>query len=228
VIFKKILESSIEYQNYIQYHELNIVTATLIIAILATFIQGWGILKQNKKIWKNRSGKALPISFFSFQFFYCLGYLIYGLEIHSVALIISDLVGLLYIPIIIGLIKFKRHENGSFKEEIILSPVFILIVPCILLVDKTWSLLIILALGVLVSVKLIRGFIKTGETKNISPKYIVSFLISSFIWLWYGYEIDDLGLIISSTASVLAAGLFLLLYLRYKKRSTQQKSPTND
>lgn len=222
MIFKKILENLIEYQNYLQYHQLNIVTGTFIIAIIATIIQGWGILKQNKKIWRNRSGTSLPISFFSFQFFYCLGYLIYGFQIHSGALIISDLVGLLYIPLIIGLIKFKRQENGSFKEEMILSPIFVLVIPCVLFVDQTWSLLIIFVFGALVSIKLIVGFIKTAETKNISPKYIMSFLISSVIWLWYGYEIDDLGLIISSAASVLAATLFLALYLKYKK------SPTND
>jgi uncharacterized protein with PQ loop repeat len=204
------------------------VTATIIIAVVVAVIQGWGILKQNKKIWINQSGKSLPLTFFAFQFFYCLGYLLYGFRINSGALIISNLVGLLYIPIIIGLIKFKRRESGSFKEELRLSPIFILTVPLILFINKEWALIAILALAILVISKLIREFMRTKDTQNVSPKFIISFLVSSLIWLGYGYEINDFGLMISSSTTALGAILFLAMYLIFKYKIFNTKSPTND
>lgn len=228
MIFKNFLQNLIEYQNYISHHELNIVTATIIIAIVVAAIQSWGILKQNKKIWKHESGKALPITFFVFQLFYCLGYLIYGFQIKSGALIISNFVGLLYIPIIFGLIKFKRRENGSFKEELLLSPLFMLTVPIILLIDKKWSLIAILGLAVFAISRFIKEFSRTKETKNVSPKFIISFLASSLIWLGYGYEINDFGLMISSSTTALGATLFLAMYLIFKYKIFNTKSPTND
>ena len=210
------MQNFIEYQDWENYHELDIVTGTIIIAFVVLLIQGWGIWKQNKKIWANQSGKSLPLTFFAFQFFYFLGYFLYGFRISSGALIVSNLVGLLYIPIIIGLIKFKRRENGSFKEEIRLSPIFILTVPLILFINKEWALIAILALAFLVMFKLVREFMRTKDTQNVSPKFIVSFLVSSLIWLGYGYGIRDFGLIVSSATTALAAILFLLLYIKYR------------
>lgn len=209
------MESLIEYQDYLAHQKITIISAAIIIAVITMIIQGWGILKQNNKIWQNKSANSLPLTFFVFQMLYCLSYLIYGIRIKSGALIISDLICFLYIPIIIGLIKFKRAGNGSFKEEIMLTPIFLLTIPVVLFVDKNWSLAAIFTLTIIVGYRIIIEFIRTKDTKDLSAKFVASFIISSLIWLAYAWAIKDIPLIISSCVSVSAGILFIII--KYKK-----------
>lgn len=219
MFIKNYLESLIEYQSFVHYGGLSLVSGAIFVALSSALIQGIGILNQNKIIWKNRSSKALPLAFFVFQFFYCLGYALYGFKIHSGALIISNLIALLYLPIIIGLIKYRDKGSLLIKTDLIYSGVFILIVPIILFVDKKWSLLIVLAFAVLVISRFAREFYIARDTSNISCRYIIMFLVVSLVWLSYGLLIRDFGLIVSCAITALAALIFLVFYMKLKSRN---------
>jgi uncharacterized protein with PQ loop repeat len=66
---------------------------------------------------------------------------------------------------------------------------------------------------------LIFEIIKTKKLKNIEPKFIISVILGSIIWFWYGIAIDDFGLAISSASTIGGGIMFLIFYfvLKYHK-----------
>lgn len=217
------VKQTVEYQDY-QVRGISAISLILIVGIISSVIQGWGMLKQNSRIWSNRSGVAIPLTFFAFQFFYFMAYLIYGYKIKSGALIVNNLVGILYLPIIIGLIKFKLREHKSFRRELYVSPFLALIIPCVIFIKSEWSLVAILVLAAGVFTHLIIEILRKRELSNIEPKYIVSVIIGSAMWLWYGFEIDDFGIMCSSGSTILAGSLFACFYVFSHRHFN--KSPT--
>ncbi|MEI6529298.1 MAG: SemiSWEET family transporter [Candidatus Falkowbacteria bacterium] len=226
MIFKKIeslFTTSIEYQDYLLHGTITAINLALIVAIISASLQAWGIFRQNKLLKKNKSATALPLSFFAFQFFYFMAYLIYGLKIGSISLMISNVVGVLFLPIIITLVKFKQIENASFKNELLISPLLALIIPCVVFIRKEWSLIAVLILATIVFTHLVIEIIRKREIRNIEPRFIISFILCSLVWLWYGIEISDFGLITSSATTVSVGIAFSFFYL-FMKRSFK-KSP---
>ena len=219
-----LLKETVEYQDFMA-NGITAMNLVIVIAAISGIIQGWGMIKQNNRIWNNKSGAALPLTFFAFQFFYFVAYFIYGFKIRSGALMINNLVGILFVPIIIGLIKFKLSEKGSFKKELIISPFLALIIPCVLFIKEQWSLIAILLLALAVFAHLIFEIIKKKELDNIEPKFIISILLGSSVWLWYGIGISDFGLIVSSGSTILAGTLFIGFYAITKRKF--RKSPTS-
>lgn len=226
MIFEKIAKfvlETVEYQDY-QARGLSAVSLILFVGVLSSLIQGWGMYKQNSRIWNNKSGRAIPLTFFTFQFFYCMAYLVYGYNIKSGALILNNLVGFLYLPIIAGLIKFKLREHNSFKRELLVSPLLALIVPCVLIIKNEWALICILVIATAVFTHLVIEILQKKELKNIEPKYIYSVILGSGMWLWYGIEINDFGIASSSGSTIIVASLFAWFYF-FSKR-VFKKSPT--
>ncbi len=207
--------NSIEYLDYKEHGQFTLTSLVIVIAFLSAFIQAWGIRKQNNLIWKNKSGESLPISFFVFQFIYFLSYLIYGIKINSAALVINNLVFILFIPIIVGLIKFRFKNWNVTKNELALLPLILLIIPCVILINTQWSLLAILFIAMLIYWNLLKQMQKSFKLNNIEPKYIYSVALSSFVWLLYGWKIGDFGIITSNIVNITAV-IFLLLVFRKK------------
>ena len=211
------LHSSIEYQDFLRHGHLTAISLMVFVASVSAVIQTWGMLTQNKRIWENRSGTTLPLTFFAFQFFYFMAYLIYGIKINSLSIILNNFVGVFFLPIIIGLIKFKLNENSSFRNELIVFPFLVLILPFVLIIKTKLSLIAILFLAIIVFTHLMSELFKTKMVKNIEPKFIFSMVIGSAIWLWYGFRICDFGLITSSGVTIAGASLFYLYFRKFKK-----------
>jgi len=215
---KSFFTQTVKYQNW----GWNTITLTLFFVIILTIIQGWGIWRQNKKIWQNKSGKSLSLTFFIFQFSYFTAYLIYGIDRGSLAITINNLLGALFVPIIIGLIKYKDREKDLSIKELILSSLFILIIPIILLVDnKDLILIIVFVIAGISVIPQILEIIRSKETTNIELKFIIVFLISGTLWLLYGLAIHSLALITSSAPTILLSLIFLIMYVRYSTKKVR-------
>ncbi len=206
--FENLIKQTIEYQG----HGSTQTIITLIIVLIVTAFQAWALIRQNRRIRRNESGASLKLPFFSFQLFYYSGYFLYGFLIHSGALVINNVVGLLFIPVIISLIKYRIKENGSFRKEIIISPFLIITIPIILFVNKNWSLLAMLIVATFAIMPQVREIEKTKNVNNIEPWLIISFLANSVASLGYGIWINSLGLIISSSGTILVIAIFMALY----------------
>ncbi|MFA5131648.1 MAG: SemiSWEET family transporter [Patescibacteria group bacterium] len=223
MVFKNLVnffQGLIEYRDFIEHGHFTSVSIVVLIALLTAIIQAWGMLKQSKKIWQNQSGETLPLTFFAFQFFYFMSYLIYGIKIGSGSIILNNLVGFFFLPIIAGLIKFKLKENGSFRKELLFSPFFVLVIPCILFIKEEWSLLVVLVLALFVFTHLVRELFRTKKVRNIEPRFILSIIAGSSIWLFYGWKIGDFGIAISSGTTIIGGMFFYYYYRRFKSQDT--------
>lgn len=208
-----LFSETIEYRDFQVHGILTPIILALFIAVISAIIQAWGIIHQTKRIRRNKSTKSLPLTFFAFQFLYFMAYFIYGFKIQSSALIVSNSVGLLFIPIIVTIIKYKLIEGSSFKKEMLISPFLLMIVPCVIFIETQWSLIAVLALASIVFMQLVIEIIHNREIRNIEPKFILSIVLCSLVWLWYGIEVSDFGLITSSSATIVVGTIFGVFHI---------------
>lgn len=203
-----LFSETIEYRDFQLHGILTPIILALFVAIISAIIQAWGIIHQAKRIRRNRSIKSLPLTFFAFQFLYFMAYFIYGFKIQSSALIVSNSVGLLFLPIIITIVKYKLIEGSSFKREILISPFLLMIIPCVIFIETQWSLIAVLVIALIVFAQLVLEIIHNREIRNIEPKFIISIVLCSLVWLWYGIEASDFGLITSSSTTIAVGIIF--------------------
>jgi uncharacterized protein with PQ loop repeat len=172
------------FKNAIEYKEfgLNALTISASATILFSLLQGYGILGQSNKIWKTKSGEALSGTFFFYNFFYFLIFLIYGINQKSIAMSFNGALCFLYIPILIGLRKYK----GFSKGEKITAGFMSLIVPAMILYSQKHQLLFLFSLIAIVAiVNQFKEIFKTGDFGALSRKYIWMFFITSIFWSIY-------------------------------------------
>lgn len=235
---KNIIRESIEFQHS---DGINPLTIGLFLSIIVVALQVWGLLSQNRKINKHKSEDLMPLYFFVCQFFYFGIYVVYGFDLRSLTIIISNLPGIIFLLIIYSLIKCKKRlikqtSNGVIRQKMVrrlkidqltsLSYSIILISLFILVKDRDLLIIIFLAAAISSITPLIYGIIKSKNTKGIGAKYIIAFMASSFIWLVYGliikifWKIDDIGLIISSLIAFLATVVMLIIYKKLNKKKS--------
>ena len=97
------------FKRTVEYKEFgfNALTISASATIIFSLLQAYGIFGQSQKIWRNKSGEALSGTFFFYNFFYFLIFFIYGISEKSVAMSFNGALCFLYIPILIGLKKYK-------------------------------------------------------------------------------------------------------------------------
>ncbi|MFH0891890.1 MAG: hypothetical protein V1867_03865 [Candidatus Falkowbacteria bacterium] len=106
------IESFLEWRQF----GLNFETICAGVVILFTIVEAILFLRQNRIIWRNRSGRSLSVDLFLFLPFLFASLFVYGLERHEGALAINGLLFIFTIPIVIGLAKF----NGLSRRHIAL------------------------------------------------------------------------------------------------------------
>ena len=97
------MKNFVEIQNF----GFNSITITALMTMIFTILQGVGITQQGKKIWQEKSARSLSPELFFLLLFYFLSFFFYGWSKDSLAMCFNSLLGLLYIPIIVGIYKFQ-------------------------------------------------------------------------------------------------------------------------
>jgi len=183
--------------------------------IFFTFLVSWGLWQQKKSIWKNQSGKSIPVALFSFSAFMTVTILLYGLSLKNLALSINGfLYALIYIPIIVGLWKFK----GFTKLEKILFLSFASVtVLNIVLPFKEWFFfgfsLASMAISLMLPIEIYRN--KSIGVVNI--RFIVTSFVNTIFWLIYGIAIDNWILKITNPYYLILGAINIALWLKYRK-----------
>ena len=223
------------------FNSLNGFTVSFTLAIFLTILQAWGLWKQNIKIKKNESGESLSLIFFSAQFLYFLGYVIYGLYIHDIVIILNNFLGLFFIPIIVNLIRYKYKKlKENFKSEnralllrkfvfevVVSSLLFIIFLPIIFLINnKDLMVAILLAVVIISIIPQARDILIKKNTKNIELRFIIAFMISSSLWLTYGVvgilsgSSIGWGFITSCSSTLIISALLLIVCKLFNKKSS--------
>lgn len=221
------------------FDSLNGFTISFTLALFLTILQAWGLWKQNIKIKKNESGESLSLIFFSAQFLYFFGYIIYGLSIQDLVIILNNFLALFFIPIIINLIryKYKKLRNNLTEKRLLLrgfifeitssSLLFLIFLPAIFWINnKDLMVAILLAVVIISIIPQAHEILIKKNTKNIELRFIIAFMISSSLWLTYGIigiingSSIGWGFITSCSSTLLISTLLLIVCKIYNKKSS--------
>jgi len=213
MFFYNILNDFIEIKNFGN----NIMTVSFVLTIILSIIQSYGISKQGKRISKHKSARAISVFFFAAQSIYSLGYVVYGISKNSLALIINGLLFIFFFRIVFQILALSFKKHNYFNTENIMTSLLLVLAPLLLLItNKDIMLLILFIISTISSVPQIYSLYKLKDYSDIEPKFLVSILVSSAIWLIYGITINGHALILSSIPTIISIIVFLAVYY-YRK-----------
>lgn len=213
MFIQNIFEDFIEIKNFGN----NIMTASFVLTIILSIIQSYGISKQGKRISKHKSARAISVFFFAAQSIYSLGYIVYGINKNSLALIINGLLFIFFFRIVFQILTLSSKKNNYFNTDNIMTSLFLVLAPLLLLItNKDVMLLILFIISTISSIPQIYLLYRLNDYSDIEPKFIFALLISSAIWLIYGIIIRGDVLILSSIPTIISLIVFLAVYY-YRK-----------
>jgi len=193
----------------------NALTIGFIGTLIFSFAEGWGVWQQNKAIWKNKSGESVSVIWFTY-FTALFGIVfIYGLSTKSIALAFNGfLLTPLYIPLVVGLWKFK----GFTKVEKICSACFLAaVIACVLVPYKDWFFLIFTVGNIFFSFTQPYEIWKNKSSGVVEIKLLVVFLASTIFWVTYAYASHDWVLEIITPCYLVIISLTTILWFKYRK-----------
>ena len=210
-IFLVVVVESREYREW----GWNVLTIGAIGIVALVFVEGWGAWKQNQKIWREKSGESVSVIFFSYNFFSFTALIFYGAHIASGASILNGLLAFFYIPILLGLWKFK----GFTRKEKVLFFLYSMMVPAIAILPWKDEVFLIISLGIVYSVATVPWELwKMKKSGAVEIKLLIVFLVSTVFWVSYSFAIHEWVLEILTTINLILLGLATILWFRYRAR----------
>lgn len=189
----------------------------LTVGVLATFIftlsEAWGLWEQNKVIWEEQSGESLVNTWFVYFPFMFASFIVYGGSVKAAALIFNGLLCLLFIPINIGLAKFKGFSHGDRLAALLSFGALLLM---IFLPIKGIMFLLFSAGGILA---LMREPIELWRTRRrgvLEIKLVWIFLTSYFFWTIYAIALGDKLLLVITSLTLIILSLTVILWYQAK------------
>lgn len=204
-----LIKDSIEYQNFGR----NLLTFSFLATIFLSLAQGYGIIAQFRKIRKNKAAGTIINIFFVYNCLFCLSFFGYGLLEHKLAFIFNGgLLGLLYIPVLIVLYKFK----GFTKLDTILSCLGLMILPAMIFLPNRERVLMVSILLMLPTVgwQFIE-FLRTKSLGELSLTYVAAFFINSVFWLIYSLAIHNLTMISLNAGTSTLYAIVIILSIKF-------------
>lgn len=180
----------------------------------------WGLVKQNRKIWRDCSGDSVSVAWNSVFAFMFTAFFIYGIEINSLACIIQGVFRtLFYIPILVGLYRYKGFTQ---KESWLSILMFVAIVVMLIAPAKVVPVIFMSFsfAGVIAAGFQPWEIYKWKSRGNVSLELLVVYAMSIVFWAGYGYFIKDtlLAIMMSLYLVVYFTGVYLWLYYWKKEQ----------
>ncbi|MDA2922561.1 hypothetical protein MYX07_04835 [Patescibacteria group bacterium AH-259-L07] len=208
----------------LQQFGFNVVTVGFLGTVFFTFVQAWALWKQKKAIWDNKSGQSVNIIWFSYTAASFVRMLIYGVAIQSIALGINGLLlSLLYIPILVGLWKFKRFN----KSERFLGICFLITIPIMIAIPaKDWFFFLLAFIGVIPLILQAWEIWKSKNSGVVEIKLLTTFWFATLFWVIYSFAIGDWVLKIITPLFLATFTLTIVLWFKYRDKKTDPKINT--
>jgi len=203
------IKNSVEYQNF----GSNLLPFSFLATIFLSLAQGYGIVAQFQKIRKNKAAGTIINIFFVYNCLFCLSFFGYGLLEHKLAFIFNGgLLGLLYIPVLVVLYKFK----GFTKLDIVLSFAGLIIIPAMILAPNKE---IVLTVSILLMLPTVAWqfieFLRTKSLGELSLAYVTAFFINSVFWLIYSLAIHNLTMILLNAGTSTLYAVVIVLSIKF-------------
>lgn len=205
------MDQYIEFQNW----GWNVTTYSFIGTIILGFVFGWGLFKQIETIRLRRSGKSIPITmnvFFAFHFF---AFSMYGVRVHSFAILMNGIFGILYLKIYLDAARWPDSEGKTRLQYLFaLMPLSMLLVPnpsiqlSLQFVGTTFFLF----------QSPLEIYVKR-DAGSVEPKMIVCFIASATFWTVFSACISEWPLFVVNIIGIIVMCITLGLWVKFRRNS---------
>lgn len=207
------MEKFVEFQNW----GFNILTISSLMTVLFTIFQGYGFIKQSQKIWREKSVKSISPPFFFLFFFYFIAFIFYGIYKNSLAMIFNGSLFITCIPIVLGIIKFKKMSLVDWLSFFLLAA----IVPIILIIkEKDTFIFSVLLVGLAVLILQLLTIIKAKSIGSMEIRFIFISFATGLCWFVYSCFISNWALQIFNFCIILIYSVVITLFYKYKGLKT--------
>jgi uncharacterized protein with PQ loop repeat len=171
------------------------------------------VFKQIQTIRTKQSGKSIPMImsvYFAYHFF---TFSVYGFRVHSLAIILNGMFGLLYLKIYRDAEKWG-DSDGRTKAEYVFAflPVLMAIVPT---PSVMMALMFVSSSAFLIQCPLEILFKK--DAGSVEPKMIFCFIASACFWTAFSACISEWPLCAANIFGIVTMVYTFYLWLKYKK-----------
>lgn len=218
-----LLKSTVEYRDLTTNGFLSVGILTALGVVFFTCLQGYGTWEQGRTIWRKRSGKGVSSVMVIFSTCYFFAFFAYGMSQSSIAMALNGLLGFVFIPIVIGLWRFR----GFSIAEWIYFAVCLALAPAMALVENK-DLFLLVLLGAVIgtsipqTVKAYQAW-QASDPGAIEPKFFVVFMATNAFWFIYALAIGNWVLQIFNPISFANLSLTLTFWWLAKKRAERQR-----
>lgn len=203
------LKNTIEIQNF----GWNISTFIFLVIIFFALFGVWGLINQTKKIWNNKSGKATSVTWYAVFMFMFASFLVYGIEQNKLGLIFMGVVRVLfYIPVLVGLWKFKKFKH---IETFVIICLFAMLSYMIFSDNKAIMFLVFSYLGVGATALQPLEIWQERSAGVVSIKLLLIYSVSGLFWIAYGFILFDLPVLLMSVSLVIIYIITIALYFKF-------------
>jgi len=174
----------------------------------------FALLKQSWNIWHRKSGASVSVPWMLYFYFLCPVYAIYGIQTDKWPLIAhGSLRGLCFIPILIGLMKYK----GFQLWEKLTSPMMLLFVILMITTSfSNWIFLVASTGGVFAAGLQPWEMFRKKSIGVFDFQLALVMMLSNCFYTLYSFAVKDIQLLILCIAYFLPIGATLLLWRRYR------------
>lgn len=205
------MEKFVEIQNW----GFNILILSSLMTMVFSIFQGYGFIKQAQKIWQSRSAKSISAPFFFLFFFYFIAFVIYGFYKNSLAIIFNGLLFIVCVPVVAGVIKFKKMTLIDWLSFFI----SVAIVPAMILIkEKDTFVFFLLAVSLVVLTTQLLAIVREKSSGSIEIKFVIIFFVTGIFWFIYACYIDNWPLKIFNFFAVTIYLAIIILYNKYKHK----------
>lgn len=210
--------TSLEYTNW----GMNALTIGAIGTLAFTFIEGWGLHKQNQSIWNNDSGASASVTLFSFLMCFLFAFGIYGFYIKSISMIINGLIlGVLHVPIFCGLWKYKTFTTMD-KFSVAFS---LAMIPAMIVFPwKDGVYLFIASCASLSGIAQAWEIWTEKDSGVVDIRLLITYLGSTLFWIIYATATHETPLMIMAWITLVILIAIIALWWTYRQpfRSNSQ------
>ena len=200
----------------------NISTFWVIGVNIFTIVEWWGLRKQNKKIWKERSGESLSVTLFTFLLFATWAFIFYGIAIKSASSVINGLVlGIMYMPTVTGIWKFKQWST----REKIQFWIFTSMVPAMAFFPWYNEMFLIISVGIMIATgTMLWELRKVGKTGVLDIYLLGAYLASTVFWVGYAFSIEQWVLEILAIVNVILLCITTWVWCQYYRKEKRARA----
>ncbi len=175
----------------------------------------YALFVQGRKIWKNKSGLSVSVTWTFIFFFMFLAYPIIGAERQNTLLFWQGVFRVLfYVPILVGLYKFK----GFTRKEIVLARILFLMIFIMIEYPFTGEFIytainLFGVFGIFAQGRLMKEEKGSGV---VSPFLLFVYATNILFWLWYTYQVKDLFLFVNTAFFLFAYAYTILMWIKFR------------